>query len=244
MRPLVLCYHAVSDTWPHRLSVATHALERQLRRLLRDGYRAVGLPEAVAGSGKLLHVTFDDAFTSVRNAVPVLEGLRVPATVFACTGYADDPRPLGVPELADELHLHAEELRTMGWDELRELADHGIAVQSHTVSHRRLSALSDGELAHELNASRRRLEEELERPCRYLAYPFGDSNDRVCAAARGAGYDAAFGLPGAAGGSDAFDLPRVGVWNGEGARKVALKAQPLVRSPLAMRVRTALGITV
>ncbi len=239
MRPLVLCYHAVSDTWPHRLSVAPDALERQLRRLLSGGYRAVGMAQAVDGDGKLLHVTFDDAFASVRNAVPVLERLGVPATVFACTGYADDPRPLGVPEL----EMHAEELRTMSWDELRGLEEHGIAVQSHTVSHPRLTALADAELAVELTASKRRLEEELGRPCRYLAYPFGDCDDRVRAAARAAGYEAAFGLPGDARGRDPFDLFRVGVWNGDGARKVALKAHSLVRSPLAMRLRTAFGIT-
>jgi peptidoglycan/xylan/chitin deacetylase (PgdA/CDA1 family) len=243
VRPLVLCYHAVSDSWPHQLSVGPAALESQLRRLLRGGYRGVKLVDAVSGDGKLLHVTFDDAFTSVLNAVPVLERLGLPATVFACTGYADDPRPLGVPQLADELRAHAEELRTMSWDELRGLGEQGIAIESHTVSHRRLPALSDGELAKELGASKRRLEEELGWPCRFLAYPFGDCDHRVRAAARAAGYEAAFGLPGDASGRDRFDLFRVGVWRRDSARAVGLKAVPVVRSPTAMRLRRALGVT-
>ena len=243
MRPLVLCYHAVSDTWPHQLSVSPDALDSQLRLLLRKGYRPVDAAEALSGEGKLLHVTFDDAFTSVRNAVPILSELGVSATVFACSGYADDPRPLGIPELADELHTHADELRTMSWDELRALEELGVRVGSHTVSHLHLPALSEQELADELAASRRRLEEELGRPCRFLAYPFGDCDDRIRAAARAAGYVAAFGLPGDASGRDPFDVFRVGVWNRDSARKVGFKAHASVRSPLAIRVRRALGVT-
>jgi peptidoglycan/xylan/chitin deacetylase (PgdA/CDA1 family) len=244
VRPLVLCYHAVSDTWPHRLSVSPEALEAQLKLLLRRGYRPVTAAEAVADDGKLLHVTFDDAFTSVQQAVPILEHLGVPATVFACTGYADDPKPLNLPELADALHTHAEELRTMSWGELRDLDRHGgIDVEAHTVSHPHLPALSDQELEDELTASKRRLEEELGRPCRFFAYPFGDCDDRVRAAARAAGYEAAFGLPGDPTGRDRFALFRVGVWRDDSPRRVAFKARPAVRSPLAVRVRRALGVT-
>jgi peptidoglycan/xylan/chitin deacetylase (PgdA/CDA1 family) len=242
--PLVLCYHAVSDTWPHRLSVAPGTLESQLELLLRKGYRPVDAGEVLGGADKLLHVTFDDAFTSVQNALPILERLGVSATVFACSGYADDPRPLGVPELADELHTHAEELRTMSWDELRALDGHdGIEVESHTVSHPHLPTLSDADLAEELGAAKRRLEEELGRPCRFLAYPFGDCDDRVRDAARAAGYEAAFGLPGDPAGRDPFDLFRVGVWRRDSARKVAFKAGPAVRSPFALRLRRAFGVT-
>jgi peptidoglycan/xylan/chitin deacetylase (PgdA/CDA1 family) len=244
VRPLVLCYHAVSATWPHQLCVTAEALESQLRLLLRRGYRPVTVAEALAGEGKLLHVTFDDAFTSVHDALPVLGRLGVPATIFACTGYADDPRPLGIPELADDLHTHSEELRTMSWGELRALdGEHGIEVESHTVSHPHLPSLPDTELEEELTASKRRLEEELARPCRFLAYPFGDCDDRVRAAARAAGYEAAFGLPGDASGRDRFGLFRVGVWRRDSARAVAFKARSAVRSPLAIRVRRALGIT-
>ena len=242
-RPLVLCYHAASDSWEHTLSVRPSALEVQLETILGGGYRPVTASEVVSGSGKLVHVTFDDAFTSVLAAVPVLERLGVPATVFACTGYADDPRPLGIPELADEVRAHAEELRTMSWAELRRLEERGIAVESHTVSHPHLPALSDDELAVELTAAKRRLEEELGRPCRFLAYPFGDCDDRIRAAARDAGYEAAFGLPGDPSGRDRFDVFRVGVWRRDSPRKLALKARPSVRSPLAIRVRRALGLT-
>jgi len=243
VRPLVLCYHAVSETWRHALSVPADALEEQLRLLIGRGFRPVGASEAARGGGKLLHVTFDDAFTSVRNALPALDRTGAKATVFACTGYADDGRPLGVPELQAEVDAHSAELETMTWDELRELAVRGIEIGSHTVSHPHLPTLSDAELDDELRASKERLEDELDTPCTMLAYPFGDCDDRVRAAARAAGYETAFGLPGDASWRDPFDVFRVGVWRPDSARMVALKAHALVRSPLAMRVRTALGVT-
>jgi peptidoglycan/xylan/chitin deacetylase (PgdA/CDA1 family) len=243
VRPLVLCYHAVSETWNHTLSVSPATLEAQLDLLKRRGYRPVGAAEAAAGSGRLLHVTFDDAFTSIRNALPALERAGVRATVFACTGYADDGRPLGVPELQGELDARPEELETMRWDELRELVARGIEVSSHTVSHPHLPTLADAELADELRSSRERLEDELGRPCTVLAYPYGDCDERVRAAAKAAGYETAFGLPGDSSGSDPFDVFRVGVWHGDSPRRLALKAGSLVRSPFAMRLRVALGLT-
>jgi peptidoglycan/xylan/chitin deacetylase (PgdA/CDA1 family) len=243
VRPLVLCYHAVSDTWHHALSVPADVLERQLRLLLRLGYRPATAAEALTGSGKLLHVTFDDAFKSVENALPVLERHGVRATVFACTGFAEDGRSLDVPELADELRTRPEELSTMSWDELRALVERGVEVGSHTVSHPHLPALSDAELADELRSSRQRLEDELGRPCRVLAYPYGECDERVRGAARTAGYDAAFGLPGDPTGRDPFDVFRVGVWHGESPRRVSFKALPAVRSPLAIRLRRTLGVT-
>ena len=47
----------------------------------------------------------------------------------------------------------------------------------------------------ELTESRERIEAELSRPCRVLAYPYGEHDARCRAAARAAGYEASFGLP-------------------------------------------------
>jgi len=231
--PLVLCYHAVSDGWEHALSIGPAAFERQLRLLLRARWRPATVEQAAAGRGRLLHVTFDDAYTSVARALPLLERLRVPATVFACSGYADEGRPLAVPELAADAAAQPDELRTMAWDELRELAERGVAVGSHTVSHPHLTAIDDGALARELRESRERLEDELRRPCPYLAYPYGEQDARVRAAAEAAGYDAAFGLPGQEQPIDRFQLPRVGLYRRDGLARLAVKTTGVVRRPLA-----------
>ena len=82
----------------------------------------------------------------------------------------------------------------MDWDELRSLADDGIEIGSHTVSHPHLTRLDDATLRLELVDSRERVEDEIGRPCRFLAYPFGEEDGRVRRAARDAGYEAAFAL--------------------------------------------------
>ena len=241
LRPLVLCYHAVSDGWPHLLSVPPGDVDRQLELLIARGWRPARAAEVLAGRGKLLHVTFDDAFRSVRSALPALERLRVPATVFACAGYADDGRPLRVPELASDADERPAELATMTWDELRDLAGReGLEIGAHTVSHPHLTTLSDAELDRELADSKRRVEDELGRPCPLLAYPYGEHDARVRRAAARVGFDAAFGLqPHGSTWSDRYQLPRVGIWRGEGERAVAFKTSVLGRSAPVTALRRA-----
>jgi peptidoglycan/xylan/chitin deacetylase (PgdA/CDA1 family) len=219
------------------MSVAPTMIERQLRLLLARRLRPAGAADVAHGRGRLLHVTFDDAYTSVRHVLPVLERLRVPATVFAATGFVGTT--LRVPELAQEAETHPHELETMGWDELRGLGERGVEVGSHTVSHPHLPRLTDEELARELVDSRIRLEDELGRRCALLAYPFGDEDRRVQEAARRAGYEAAFALPGRDSWPSRYAIPRVGVYQRDGIVRTALKTVTAVRRPAAAALRLA-----
>jgi peptidoglycan/xylan/chitin deacetylase (PgdA/CDA1 family) len=236
-RALVLCYHAVSEDWPHGLSIGLETFERQLTALLRRGFRPAAAQELLGNGGRLLHVTFDDAFTSVDRAVSVLERLGVPSTVFACSGFADGGRALDVPELATQVEQHPDELATMDWDALRTLAARGVEIGSHTVSHPHLPRLTDAELQRELRESRERIADELARPCRYLAYPFGDEDARVRSAAAAAGYDAAFALPGREDRIDRFALPRIGVYRRDSPVRMRLKTTAGLRRPAAALLR-------
>jgi peptidoglycan/xylan/chitin deacetylase (PgdA/CDA1 family) len=240
MTPLVLCYHAVSDTWPDELAVRAADFERQLRMLLARRFRPASAREVVDGRGRELHVTFDDAYrTLTTNAVPVLERLGVRATVFACSAYARDGRPLDVPELSQQLAAHPREMETLSWDGLRELAERGVEIGSHTVSHPHLPELSDDALRTELEDSRCELEDELGRACPYLAYPYGHDDPRVHRAAARAGYDAAFSLvanPVAVRG-DRFALPRVDLYRKDGALRAVAKTSAL-RPALGRAART------
>ena len=122
---------------------------------------------------------------------PQLERLGVPVQIFVCAGYARDGAPLTIPELeGDDLR----ELATMTWEELRAHAERGVAMGSHTVSHARLTRLSDAEVRRELAESKQQIEAELGRPCPELAYPYGEHDERVRRLARAAGYERAYGL--------------------------------------------------
>jgi peptidoglycan/xylan/chitin deacetylase (PgdA/CDA1 family) len=223
-------YHAVSDTLDDALAVRIADFDRQLSDLVAAGYRGATARQILdrPRDGRLLHLTFDDAYTSVLNALPAMGRLRLPGTIFVCTDFAADGRPLAIPELA---RVGApDELRTLTWDDLRALAEDGLVeIGSHTKSHAHLPQLSDDELRAELVESRRAIEDRLGRPAPFLAYPFGEEDERVRAAARAAGYAGAFAAPGTSLRFDPFRIPRTGLWRDEDAGRQRLKVRFPVR---------------
>jgi peptidoglycan/xylan/chitin deacetylase (PgdA/CDA1 family) len=192
---LVLGYHAISETWPASLSVTPARFRQQLEALLDRGYRGSTLQEVIRGdsSSRMFAVTFDDAYLSVMElGFPILTSLGIPATVFVVTDFADHGRALKWPGIEHwRGGEHEQELRGLGWLELAELAEAGWEIGSHTRTHPRLTRCSSSELERELRESREACERALARPCESLAYPFGDADARVMAAAEAAGYSAA-----------------------------------------------------
>jgi peptidoglycan/xylan/chitin deacetylase (PgdA/CDA1 family) len=183
----VLCYHAVSPSWEHRLAIPPDLLLRQVRLLKRL---------------RRVRASFDDAFRSAASVFPELERLGVRVQVFVCTANATDGAPLNIPELAGD---DPQQLATLTWAELG-----GVDAGSHGVTHAHLTRLSDEELRRELVDSKQQIEDELGRACHDFAYPYGEHDERVRAAVRRAGYERAYGLTGD--GSDPYALRRVDLY--------------------------------
>lgn len=237
---VVLCYHAVSETWPADLSVTPEALESQVAGLLRRGYRGVTFADAVHdGSGRRFAVTFDDAYRSVhRRALPILDRLGVPATLFVPTAYVGGAEPMGWPGIDRWLGTeHEPELLCLGVEDLRDLRSHGWEIAAHTHTHPRLTTVSAGQLTDELERPRQLLEEWLGTPCRTLAYPYGDCSPEIAAAAGAAGYAAAATLEATRAPGDPLLWPRVGVYHGDAPWRFRLKASPPVRRSRLSRLR-------
>jgi peptidoglycan/xylan/chitin deacetylase (PgdA/CDA1 family) len=102
-------------------------------------------------------------------------------------------------------------------------------VGSHTRSHPRLTSLSDGELESELRGSREDCERLLERPCQSIAYPYGDCDERVIAAAGRAGYRVAGALSSRLHAARPLEWPRIGIYYGDDERRFRAKVSPVVR---------------
>jgi peptidoglycan/xylan/chitin deacetylase (PgdA/CDA1 family) len=225
---VVLCYHRVSTAEPHRLAVSPDALESHLRVLLRR-YEPGTAADVVEGRARVVHVTFDDAYRSIEAALPILERLHVPTTVFVCAGFADDGRPLRIAELRDDVDAAPQEWATLRWDELRELSERGVEVGSHTVSHAHLTRLGDDELERELRDSRAQIEDELGLGCPYLAYPFGEHDARVRRAAELAGYEAAFAVETTKGAESPWAIARVDLYWRDTGLRARLRLSPRFR---------------
>lgn len=242
---LIICHHGVSETWPSEFAISPRVLERQLRFLLRRGYRPMTLSAILDGrpGGKYLAVTFDDAYRSVlREGYPLLARLGVPATVFAPTAFVTSQEPMvwqGMKEWVGG--PHEAELAPMNWDELRWLRDAGWEIGSHSRTHPDLALLDAEALTEELQGSREECEAELSRPCTSLAYPFSSYDDRVKRAARDAGYESALildtrvAIPSQSvpdrrdGSADRFELLRAGIYRHDGMGRFIAKTSPLVR---------------
>ena len=231
---LVLCYHAISERFPAALSVTPDAFERQLAILKRAGYRGATFADAVrATSGRVVAITFDDAYLSeLTLAKPLLDAVGYPATVYAPTAYLDTPeRPLKWDGI-EQWHggEHESELLPMSWAQLGELAEAGWEIGSHTRTHPHLDRVEDDtELRDELVESKATVEQRLGRDCTTLAYPYGEYDERVIAAAGAAGYAAAGTLPARLHPARPLAWPRVGIYRGDDERRFRLKVSRVMR---------------
>jgi peptidoglycan/xylan/chitin deacetylase (PgdA/CDA1 family) len=130
-------------------------------------------------------ITFDDALESfAENAVPVLVGLKIPATVFAV---AD---ALGSKPGWGEGYFSPEE-RVMSPEQLGRLPD-SIRVGSHTLTHPYLTALSQEAAGEEITRSREKLEALLHRPITLFSFPHGAFNSSTVCQCQEAGYERVF----------------------------------------------------
>ena len=171
--------HAAPPASQRQLTVHPVDFARQMRWLKRHGYRAITQRELYDAlfRGKRLGpkpilITFDDGYSDVfHKALPVLKRHGMRATAYVISG-----RTLR----SDTVFLT--------WHLLRALERDGVEIGSHTVGHRDLTSLSDGDARRELVHSRRAFERRLGHPVRWLAYPFGRYDSRIERLARRAGY--------------------------------------------------------
>lgn len=231
---LVLCYHAVSERWTAPLAVTPTQLERQVALLAARGYRGVTFTQGIGtpGEDRRVAITFDDGYRSVAElAAPILERFAMPATVFVPTDYVERAAPLAWPGTEHWLGgAHEDELAPLSWGQLCQLQRRGWEIGSHTCSHPRLTTLDDEALADELARSRLACERRLDEPCRALAYPYGDCDARVAAAAAQAGYSVAGTLPRRLVGEGPLRVPRVGIDHADDSLRFRLKVSRPVRA--------------
>lgn len=245
---LVLCYHAVSPTWPAELSVTPEALTAQATELARRGYVGARFSEAVGERERHERVvvfTFDDNYRSVLElAKPILDRHGFPGTLYVPSDWPGDERPMRWDGIDRWLGTeHEQEMLSLNWSELHDLAQAGWEIGSHSCSHPRLPSLDDQALKHELSSSKQAIERELGRPCNSIAYPYGAVDARVQLATERAGYRYAGTIPRVIPAPAPLLWPRVPIFHKDDMRRFKLKISPAMRRARASAAGVAFDRT-
>jgi peptidoglycan/xylan/chitin deacetylase (PgdA/CDA1 family) len=213
----ILMYHRVTEDGPpglERWRVSPAEFAKQMAYLKGAGFTSIGLDDWLntqrrdpASLGQRVVLTFDDADEDfITTAFPVLRQHGFGATIFVPTKFVGG-RAEWDAEFGNPAPL-------LSWDELSALADLGLEIGAHTISHPHLTWLTDEEeIRREVRDSRLVLEDKFGRPVTTFAYPYGDHNEVVREAVKAAGYTLAVTIDPESAGH--FALGRQGVFGGE-----------------------------
>ncbi|MEN6581762.1 MAG: polysaccharide deacetylase family protein [Armatimonadota bacterium] len=199
--------------------VAPALFSSELDYLTARGWAAVPLADVAKisrGNGYVeqdeFAITFDDGYLSVyQHAYPALVQRQLTATVYVVANAIG-----GVNEW--DLRNGDKKEAMMTTEQVREMADKGFEIGSHTLSHPHLTELDDTQLRSEIIDSKHKLEDIIGHEVSSFSYPYGSYDERVIAVAMEAGYKNAVSTKlGVAGKSSLFEIPRVNVrWNAIG----------------------------
>ncbi len=195
----VLLYHGVDDP---------SGLRRQIQAMLDRG-RFVTWDETLDSTtshdplgGPRFCLTFDDGHKEwVGEVLSLLQELNVPASFFITTGQV----------------VAGKSKDKLTWSDCTRLADHGMHLGSHSLTHARLAALDLRTARQEVRDSKAELEARLGMPILDFSLPYGlpgvDYTPRDLELVAEAGYrSAASALPGRVlPGDSAFELHRCGL---------------------------------
>jgi peptidoglycan/xylan/chitin deacetylase (PgdA/CDA1 family) len=84
--------------------------------------------------------------------------------------------------------VHVDGAAMLDWQQVREMASSSVEIGSHGVTHMILTQIPPEAAEGELRESKRRIEEQVERPVGGFSYPNGNYSDAVEALVRAAGY--------------------------------------------------------
>ena len=187
----MLCYHRFEDKPKDSLAIKPSDFEAQMQTLKDNGITVIPMADFLAWRrgekgipAKSAIVSIDDGYISGYSvAWPILKKFGYPFTMFIYTDYIK-----GGPKSGGQ---------SISWEQLAEMRDAGVDIQSHTVSHSALNAKKgktdeqyQAWLKNEIAGSKELLEKNLGIQVKAFAYPYGLHNEAVRETVKQAGYEA------------------------------------------------------
>lgn len=173
-------YHQISPAGSSSsLRISPNDFLRQIHWLEKRSFRFLSLDQVVDLECRVpfleraVSLTFDDGFRdNYEQAFPILLEKKINAALFVVVNWVGQNG-------------------FMDWKEIRELADSGITIGSHSLTHRWLPNLSNpSELQVEIRDSKRKIEDQIGKEVRHFCYPVGGLSEPVAGEVKRAGYKA------------------------------------------------------
>ncbi len=201
---MVLCYHRLEDHPKPKdeLAITPQEFEKEMQQVKDAGFTVIPMQDFLAWRRgekdiptKSCVITIDDGYVSgYDTAWPILKKFGYPFTMFVYINYINSGG------------------KSVSWDQLAEMRDAGVDIQSHTYYHDNLRSPPslvdpttlklirqdiqtlgmDGYMHKEIVDSKRILEKQLGIKVNCIAYPYGNWSPKVRELVKEAGYEAAF----------------------------------------------------
>jgi len=177
----VLVYHSISDMKPrddlYKINIQTQLFARHLEFISKAKITN-------------LILTFDDGFENFfSNAFRAILRYNIKTVLFISTDFIEGKFSF------DHLFGNNCGLKPLSWQQVKEIADSGIEIGSHAISHRNLTSMDIKGAHREISESKKIIEDKIGRAVKYFAYPYGSRaafDDRLKQMAMAAGYKKAY----------------------------------------------------
>ena len=184
----ILGYHDFRDRGGSPMLIAAPKFREQMQAIKDSKIPVISLSEMMAWKRgeknipeEAIVITMDDGWEGVYTyAYPVLREFGFPFTIYIYKKYVGGGG------------------RSMSWEQIKEMMQHGCEVGSHSVSHESLkkrpkNAKTDADfhqwVVSELKDSRDFLEQNLHVKCPSFAYPYGNFDDAIMETGLQIGYE-------------------------------------------------------
>lgn len=219
----IFMFHAVGDPIDIDGSDPHYAVscEQFTKQILKIG-QSVPLADQLAQDGKITTncITFDDGHLSnFSKAFPILVKHKLSAEFYVNTAFVGDKN-------------------YMSWEQLREMQNAGMSIQSHGHHHEYFSDMSESQIESELIQSKKSIEENLGIKVTVFAPPGGRFDNRVVKIAKKLGYQCiATSIPGCVNNGRNFTLPRFAIIHTTNENTVANWCHRFSRDTLKQSLR-------
>ena len=191
----IIGLHAIEDEIEIPIELSTTNFDVLCRTLKEFGYQTITFSDLLkhidhgrALPEKAVIITSDDGYQdNYTDAFPILKEYGYTMTVFLVTGVIGDSEEQRMANTVFNKRTNVTRPMLI-WPEIEEMHEYGCEFLSHSVNHIRLGLAADEEMLYELITSKADIEDHLDMPVLFFAWPYDNYSEDKWPLIEEAGY--------------------------------------------------------